>query len=253
DHYGLVPTIRKLSGAEAFMGAHEIARLLDQRTKWELGRLLLEAGFPRDLLNEMAERDRQLLKVHQVTQLECKPIQDGDIFEFDDFMLMAISLPGHTGGHLGFLEPATGSMFAGDTLLPHFSPNPLLEPILEPEGEAPSSRRRSLKQYLESLDKLESLDLNVVYPGHGPVITDPGRTIQYMREHHMRRLEVVWDRLDEQTLRGEAELQRILGIDRVYARVDKGHRLRHDGVRVDWSHRIGRGQRQYLDRKRSLG
>lgn len=196
DHYGLVPTIRKLSGAEAFMGAHEIARLLDQRTKWELGRLLLEAGFPRDLLNEMAERDRQLLKVHQVTQLECKPIQDGDIFEFNDFMLIAISLPGHTGGHLGFLEPATGSMFAGDTLLPHFSPNPLLEPILEPEGEAPSQRRRSLKQYLESLDKLESLDLKVVYPGHGPVITEPGRTIQYMREHHMRRLEVVWDRLD---------------------------------------------------------
>ncbi|MCA1841278.1 MAG: MBL fold metallo-hydrolase [Actinomycetota bacterium] len=195
DHYGLVPTIMKMSGAIAYMGEEEIARIFDNRTKWELGRLLTEAGFPPELLQEMAERDRQLSKVHQVTQLVCEPIKDGDIFEFRDFMLVAVALPGHTGGHLGFFEPATGTMFAGDTLLPHVSPNPLLEPILEPETDLPAQRRRSLKQYLESLDKLESLDLKMVYPGHGPVITDPNSVIHYMREHHTRRLDVVFDRL----------------------------------------------------------
>lgn len=196
DHYGLIPTIRKLSNATAYMGAEEIARLTDSRTRWELGRLLAEAGFPEDLLHDMAERDRKLMKVHQVAQLDCEPVNDGDIFEFRDFFLVAVALPGHTGGHLGYLEPATGTMFAGDTLLPHLSPNPLLEPILEPEGEVPARRRRSLKQYLESLEKLESLNLQRVYPGHGPLIQDPQATIQYMREHHVRRLDVVYDRLD---------------------------------------------------------
>lgn len=197
DHYGLVPTIKKSSNAKAYMGEAEIARISDTRTFWELGRLLMEAGFPTDLLKDMAERERKLHRVHQVAQLGAEPIKDGDVFEFRDFMLMAIALPGHTGGHLGFLEPATGTLFAGDTLLPHVSPNPLLEPILEPEGELPAQRRKSLKQYLESLDRLEALDLNLVYPGHGPVITNPGETIAYMREHHTRRLDVVGARLDD--------------------------------------------------------
>lgn len=191
DHYGLVPVIKELSHAEAYMGAEEVARITDHRTFWELGRLLLEAGFPEDLLKDMAERERNLHRVHLATQLEANPIKDGDIFEFRDFLLIAISLPGHTGGHMGFLEPASGTLFAGDTLLPHASPNPLLEPILEPEGDSPAHRRRSLKQYLESLDRMEALDLKRVYPGHGPVINNPAETIQYMREHHARRLDVV--------------------------------------------------------------
>lgn len=192
DHYGLIPLIRSMCNGEAFMGHQEISRLIDTNAYAELGRLLMQAGFPMDLLEEMAKRERVLQRVHAVTQLDCTPVHDGEVFEFRDFMLVAIALPGHTGGHLGFLEPATGTLFAGDTLLPHISPNPLLEP----EGESPAQRRRSLKQYLESLDKLESLDLKVVYPGHGPPITDPKSTIRYMREHHQRRLEVVLGRLD---------------------------------------------------------
>jgi glyoxylase-like metal-dependent hydrolase (beta-lactamase superfamily II) len=140
----------------------------------------------------MAERERRLQRVHQVTQLKCEPVRDGDVFEFRDFMLVAVSLPGHTGGHLGYYEPGSGTLFAGDTLLPHVSPNPLLEP----EGESPVQRRRSLKQYLESLDKLDALDISIVYPGHGPVITDPKTIIGYMREHHSRRLEVVMECLN---------------------------------------------------------
>jgi glyoxylase-like metal-dependent hydrolase (beta-lactamase superfamily II) len=63
--------------------------------------------------------------------------------------------------------------------------------MLEPEGESPGRRRHSLKQYLATLDRLQSLDLSRVYPGHGPVITNPAETIAYMREHHARRLDQV--------------------------------------------------------------
>ena len=191
DHYGLVPVVNKASKAIAYMGEEEIERLTDTRTFWELGRLLLEAGFPQPLLEDLAERERKVYRVHQVVHLDCKPVKDGDIFEFRDFMLIAIALPGHTGGHLGYLEPATSTLFGGDTLLPHMSPNPILEPAFDPLLCSPATRRRSLKQFLESLERLYSLNLNAVYPGHGPVITNPSEAIKYMREHHARRLEVI--------------------------------------------------------------
>lgn len=187
DHYGLVPVIRHASNAVAYMGDEEFTRLTDARIPMEIGRLLLEAGFPDQLLLEMGARARRMERVHQVAQLDCLPVKEGDVFEFRDFRLEAITLPGHTGGHFGYLERSTHTLFAGDTLLSHISPNPLLEP----EGEPPSRRRPSLKQYLESLDRLEALDLALVFPGHGPPITDPTSTIRYMREHHVRRLDVI--------------------------------------------------------------
>lgn len=192
DHYGLVHLIKEMSGAESFMGKEELQRLTDSRLSWELGRLLLQAGFPQDLLEAMGGKTRRWERIHNVKHLACKPVSAGDVFEFRDFVLQAIDLPGHTGGHLGYLDADSGTLFAGDTLLPHISPNPLMEP----EGEPPSRRRPSLKQYLESLDRLDALDLEIVYPGHGPPITDPKAVIQYMREHHQRRLEVVLGCLD---------------------------------------------------------
>ena len=119
------------------------------------------------------------------------PVKDGQVFEFRDFALRAVALPGHTEGHVGYLEPERRVLFAGDTLLPHVRPNPLLEPMLEPEGESPNRRRHSLKQYLATLDRLQSLDLTRVYPGHGPVITNPAEAIVYMRKHYARRLDEV--------------------------------------------------------------
>ncbi|MDQ4148575.1 MAG: MBL fold metallo-hydrolase [Actinomycetota bacterium] len=198
DHYGLVPLICNGSGtAQAYMSEVEIERISDERLMWECGRRLQEAGFPEPLLRDLTRLERRVHRVHQVAQLKCKPISEGEVFEFRGFSLETISLPGHTDGHVGYLERDRRVLFAGDTLLPHASPNALLEPTLEPEGDWPSRRRHSLRQYLETLDVLQSLELTIVYPGHGPVITNPGETISYMREHHARRLDVVCEALTE--------------------------------------------------------
>lgn len=192
DHYGLVPLICNGAGTvKAYMGEKEIERIADTGPAWEWSRRLQECGFPELLLKELSKLEKRVNRVHKVAQLKCKPIAAGEVFEFRGFTLEAISLPGHTDGHMGFLEPKQKILFGGDTLLPHAYPNPLLEPILEPEGDSPSRRRHSLKHYLETLDLLQSLDLTVVYPGHGPVITNPAETISYMREHHARRLDQV--------------------------------------------------------------
>jgi glyoxylase-like metal-dependent hydrolase (beta-lactamase superfamily II) len=192
DHYGLVPLICNGEGrVKAYMGEKEIERIADTGPVWEWSRRLQEAGFPELLLKEVSKLEKRVNRVHKVAQLKCRPISAGEVFEFHGFNLVAIALPGHTEGHLGFLEPDRRILFGGDTLLPHSYPNPLIEPILEPEGDSPSRRRHSLKQYLETLDMLQDLDLQVVYPGHGPVIDNPAEVISYMRKHHSRRLNQV--------------------------------------------------------------
>ncbi|MEX2588313.1 MAG: MBL fold metallo-hydrolase [Actinomycetota bacterium] len=231
DHCGLVPLIcNGTDTTRAFMGEKECERIADTGPAWEYSRRLQEAGFPEDLLKQLTKLERRTQRVHKVARLSCNPIRDGDVFEFKGFELHAVALPGHTDGHMGFLEPDTRVLFAGDTLLEHDQPNCLLEPTLEPEGDSPDRRRHSLKQYLETLDRLQEMELSVVYPGHGPVITNPAETICYMRKHHARRLDVISDCLSpggttafevsKKLYPGARAYERFLAVSEVIAHLD---------------------------------
>ena len=182
DHYGLAGMVQEASGATIYFPRREIARVRDKQMLFEVGRLLLEAGMPLDLLFRM-DRQRRKGPRARVSD-EVVPIDEGDTFDFEDGRrLMTLHMPGHTGGHVVFLEEATGVLFAGDQLLPDVSPNPLLEPSLDEPGE----RRRSLKEYLGSLERMRGLKLSIAYPGHGNPIPDPQGLIDWTIEHHLKR------------------------------------------------------------------
>jgi glyoxylase-like metal-dependent hydrolase (beta-lactamase superfamily II) len=186
DHYGLVHVIQESSGATVYFPRREIERVRDRQMLFEVGRLLLEAGMPLELLFKM-DQERRKDPRPQLKHDEVIPVGDGDRFELETsdggFELEAMDMPGHTGGHMVYVERASGTMFAGDQLLPDVSPNPLLEPSLDEPGE----RRRSLREYLESLEKMAALELTLAYPGHGDPITDPGALIARTIEHHEKR------------------------------------------------------------------
>jgi glyoxylase-like metal-dependent hydrolase (beta-lactamase superfamily II) len=186
DHYGLVHVIQESPGATVYFPRREIERVRDRQMLFEVGRLLLEAGMPLELLFKM-DQERKKDPRPMLKQDEVIPVGDGDRFELETseglFELEAIDMPGHTGGHMVYVERASGTMFAGDQLLPDVSPNPLLEPSLDEPGE----RRRSLREYLESLEKMAALELTLAYPGHGDPITDPGALIAHTIEHHEKR------------------------------------------------------------------
>lgn len=187
DHYGLVSTLQELSGATVFFPRREIARVRDQQMLFEVGRLLMGAGMPLELLFKMDQQRKNDPRPGLRHDDEVVPIDEGHTFNFttedESFSLTALHMPGHTGGHMVFLEESTKSLFAGDQLLPDTSPNPLLEPSLDEPGE----RRRSLKEYMASLDRMATLGLEVAYPGHGDVIQDPQTLIGSTIEHHLKR------------------------------------------------------------------
>ena len=182
DHYGLVGFLQERSGATVFFPRREIARVRDKQMLFEVGKLLLEAGMPLELLFKM-DQQRKAGPKPGIDHDEVVPIDEGHTFEFADFTLTTLHMPGHTGGHVVFHEPESHTLFAGDQLLPEVSPNPLLEPSLDEPGE----RRRSLKEYLASLERMDAMDLELAYPGHGGPVTDPGTLIRATIEHHLKR------------------------------------------------------------------
>ena len=183
DHYGLVHLIQDMSGAVVHFPEREIARVRDRQLVFEVGRLLMEAGMPLDLLFKMDQQRRDGPRP-QMDHDEVVVVHDRDRFSFESpdgpFELEALLMPGHTGGHVVYHEPDTRTLFAGDQLLPDVSPNPLLEPSLDEPGE----RRRSLKEYLVSLEKMSKMGLRLAFPGHGDPIEDPDSLIEWTIKHH---------------------------------------------------------------------
>lgn len=186
DHYGLVHLIQEASGATVYFPEREIARVRDRQMLFEVGRLLVEAGMPMDLLFKM-DQERRKGPRSGMDHDTVIPLHPGHTFEFRSasggFVLESLHMPGHTGGHMVFHEPSSGTLFAGDQLLPGTTPNPLLEPSLDEPGE----RRRSLHEYLESLRRMAAMDLRLAYPGHGEPIEDPPALIERTIEHHAKR------------------------------------------------------------------
>lgn len=198
DHYGLIPYLQGASGATVYFPEREIARVRDSQMLFEVGRLLMEAGMPLELLFKM-DQQRKKDPLPKVPHEEVVPVKDGDVFAFEGadgaaFEITALLMPGHTGGHVVYFEPETKTLFAGDQLLPDVSPNPLLEPSLDEPGQ----RRRSLEEYLVSLERMAGMGIELAYPGHGAPVTDPQRLIEGTIEHHLKRKAAVAQRLGPQ-------------------------------------------------------
>jgi glyoxylase-like metal-dependent hydrolase (beta-lactamase superfamily II) len=95
---------------------------------------------------------------------------DGDVIAG----MTAIATPGHAAEHLSFVLGRV--CFCGDLILG--------------EGSTIVGPRRlggSLADYMRSLERLGELDLDVLYPGHGPEIHDPTAKIAEYVEHRMMR------------------------------------------------------------------
>jgi glyoxylase-like metal-dependent hydrolase (beta-lactamase superfamily II) len=193
DHYGLAPRIRQLSDAPIFVGEADIPKLArDGSMLQATGKLLMGEGMPIETLMDMGERQQRqdFRDLHPEVE-GIVALRGGEILDFDGFTLRVLHLPGHTAGHICLFDDASGVLFSGDTLLLNITPNPLLEP----DPSDPSERRRSLMEYVDTLDRLAAMPLTEVFPGHGPPIERPHALIEEMREHHRARAADLGSRL----------------------------------------------------------
>jgi len=109
--------------------------------------------------------------------------------------LRSIATPGHAEDHVCFLYPAQSA--AGQTGGESGSGDAFGAPLVCFAGDLilgegstivpPKAQGGSLGDYMDSLRRLAALDLERIYPGHGPVIDDPAAKIAEYISHREQR------------------------------------------------------------------
>lgn len=94
-------------------------------------------------------------------------LKDGEEIKIGEVTLKIIATPGHTHGDISLYEPNEKKLFSGDTVF---------------KGgigrtDLPHSNKQQMKH---SLEKLSSLEVKSLYPGHGPIAEKNGN--KYIRQ-----------------------------------------------------------------------
>jgi glyoxylase-like metal-dependent hydrolase (beta-lactamase superfamily II) len=109
-------------------------------------------------------------------------VSDGETIDVDGLRLEVVTTPGHTSDSLSFVLPELGALLTGDTVLGRGT-----AVVAHPDGR--------LGEYLASLNRLRALsasaNLDLLLPGHGPVLHRPAEVIQGYLTHREARLNQV--------------------------------------------------------------
>lgn len=109
------------------------------------------------------------------------PLAGDAVQEMSGVEWLTVLTPGHSSDSICLLLRADRALLTGDTVLGRGT-----TVVAYPDGQ--------LADYLDSLQRLRDLadeDLDIVLPGHGPVLDKPVEVLDYYLEHRRERLEQV--------------------------------------------------------------
>ncbi len=129
-------------------------------------------------------------------------LRDGQTVEGEGVTLIPIHTPGHASDHLCYYLVEEKALFTGDV-------------ILGGSTTVIPSEDGDLVDYLDSLRRLQRLDLRRIYPAHGPVIEDAPAKIQEYIDHRMLRERQILEALGD----GLPTIPAM--VERIYAEVPK--------------------------------
>lgn len=183
DHIGKVPELRD-AGVDVHAPAPAIEQLLRSEEDLEAGvrEVGREVGYDDDRLDSAVEkavsslrRNRRLLEPDRAHPLAYDEfVVGGRTFE-------AYRTPGHQIHHAVFLTEVGGDtvLFSGDGVVETFRPAALHTGIDHGAFDA-------IDAFFSAMDTFERIDadtdVEVVFPGHGPVFSDLGGAVEHTRE-----------------------------------------------------------------------
>ncbi|MEV7383892.1 MBL fold metallo-hydrolase [Streptomyces lydicus] len=182
DHYTLAVELRRLAGLVLAVGVGEMGNIKaaggQRRPLEEQFVQLHSAGAPRVIealdalgLKSINEQDFELPDVW---------LDNGDEIDLGGRTLRVKATPGHTVGHVVFIDESGGLLFSGDHILPHITPSVGFQP--GPTDTSP------LADYLRSLAAILDEPDRVLLPAHGPAGGSAHRRAEQLLEHHEVRL-----------------------------------------------------------------
>jgi glyoxylase-like metal-dependent hydrolase (beta-lactamase superfamily II) len=184
DHAGLTGRLREASGAWIAMHPADRAVIAGITQRDPERAVSLEVAFLRSLGASAEEAaasvgSPQGYRAFTSMGVPDRELSDGDLADVPGWRLRAVHTPGHTPGHLCFVDELSQRFFAGDHILPRITPNISVHAV---EGARP------LADYLESLAKVRDLDVDEVMPAHEWRFRGLAQRADDIAAHHERRL-----------------------------------------------------------------
>ena len=184
DHIGLAGRLRRASGAWVALHPADYAALARPDYRAADVAIAHEAEFLQTLgasAEEAADVIGAAVQWAKFTSIELpdRLLEDGELADVPAWKLRAVHTPGHTPGHLCFVDERSRRLFAGDHVLPRITPN------ISVQRADPVD---PLEDYLGSLVKVRDLDIDEVLPAHEWRFKGLAERVDAIAAHHEHRL-----------------------------------------------------------------
>ncbi|QGA53649.1 MBL fold metallo-hydrolase [Sulfolobus sp. E5-1-F] len=178
DHMGLVRLFKDKSNILISEKEYEyITYLLSEEYEREMRQYFLANGFPEEFIQRMLRNRSRFSEI--IDGVNFNTVKDGDVIKLGQEQMRVLLTPGHTMGHICLVYEKV--IFSGDHILQDVTPNVSLLRLED----------NPLKAYLESLDRVEKLNVEQLYPAHGEPFKDVSKRVEEIKEHHKKRLEEI--------------------------------------------------------------
>ena len=150
--------------------------------------------------------------------------EDGEVIAGSGWTLQAMTTPGHTGNHICYALTEENALFTGDHVMGWST-----TVITPPDG--------SMTDYYASLRKVMAPGFSILWPTHGPPVTDPVPFLEGYLDHRLKREAQIIEVLS----RGPSRIPEMVA--RLYAGIDpRLHRAAGASLLAHLTHLIGEGQ-----------
>ena len=182
DHYGFAARLKEVAGCEVWMhaaGDRELDVLRDPVAGAEkLRKALSEHGVDEDDLDELTQFEDWRQFVSGVIGAD-RWLEGGEALAIGERTWDVVYTPGHAKSHVCLSSKSDAILISGDHLLGTITPH------IDFERE---SDEDPLGLFLDSLQKIEDLDPQIVLPGHGRPFDEGAERARVVERHHDRRL-----------------------------------------------------------------
>lgn len=190
DHVGGTRALHELTGAPLVASASTIDHTHDvwgydgrlERYMGEIRLHLLRHGLAPEISDRLVD-DHVWARVaiELAPQAAWTPVADGDLLRAGGRDWRVVFVPGHADGQLVLHDAQGGLLLSADHLLERISPA---------IGKFPEHEPDPLGRYLESLDRVASLDhVELVLPGHGTPFRGAAQRAHDLVAHHVDRID----------------------------------------------------------------
>ena len=189
DHTGLAPTLIR-PGCRIYIGRIDgpgVEDAMDDAAWQALYTAYVQDGFTWEEIDHLWDKNPAQGAAPEVWD-QYQDLEDGDVLSYGGHDLRCVLTPGHTPGHMCLYEAESKWLFSGDHVLFHISPNICRW----------SSMPDALGSYLESLQKVRDLPVELLLPAHRQETGDLTARVDELTAHHLRRIENAWQTVREE-------------------------------------------------------